>query len=276
MDFRALALGLVCAVPIAITASAQTGERSPTLAFGVDGSVPLSTSDTTYRNPKGRSDYLTSPYLRLSASGKLVPDLSYSFYGSGGFEKYPFRQDADNTYASLGTTLTKRWDQLSTGISYERNYAYDGVFGRYLYASNDVGIYSSYGYTDAAKIVRLRPGFSVSRRFADDPSEDSFVYSFKLDAERKLSDRWWVTLTPRIRRQHFLAGESDGRADTIYSISTGVRYKINDHFQVSAGIGYDHRESTAETKRYDSFSFGMSLDFSHTFASFPPDSGKRR
>ena len=269
MAYRALALGLVGVVLLATAASAQTGERMPTLAFGVDGSLPLSTSDTTYRNPRGRSDYQTSPYLRLSASGKLVPDLSYSFYASGGFEKYPFRQDADNTYASLGTSLTRRWGPLSAGVSYERNYAFDGIFGQYLYASNDVGIYSSYHWTDPAKIVRLKPGFSMSRRFADDPSEDSFVYSFKLDAERKVAERWWLTLTPRVRRQHFLGSENDGRVDTIYSISTGARYTISDHFQISAGIGYDHRESTAETKRYDNFSFGVSLDFSHTFASFP-------
>ena len=117
-------------------------------------------SDTTYRNPRGRSDYLTSPYLRLSASGKLVPDLSYSFYASGGFEKYPFRQDGDNTYASLGTSLTRKWGNLSLGGYYERNHAFDGIFGRFLYVSNDVGIYGRYSYANAADIVRLKPGIA--------------------------------------------------------------------------------------------------------------------
>ena len=89
MHVRALALGFVGVVLFA--ASTSAAERTPTLAFGVDGSCLSVHSDATYRNPRGRSDYLTSPYLRLSASGKLVPDLSYSFYASGGFEKYPFR-----------------------------------------------------------------------------------------------------------------------------------------------------------------------------------------
>ena len=76
-----------------------------------------------------------------------------------------------------------------------------------------------------------KPGIAISRRFADDLSEDSFIYSFKLDAERKIVEKWWWTLTPRIRRQHFLGGENVGRVDTIYSISTGVRYTINEYFQ---------------------------------------------
>jgi hypothetical protein len=45
-----------------------------------------------------------------------------------------------------------------------------------------------------------------------------------------------------------------------------VRHTINEYFQVSAGFGYDHRQSTTEARAYDSFSFGISLDFSHTFA----------
>ena len=267
MHVRALALGLVSVVLLAV--SAPAAERTPTLAFGVDGSMSLSSSDATYRNPRGRSDYLTAPYLRLSASGKLVPDLSYSFYASGGFEKYPFRQDGDNTYASLGTSLTRKWGNLSLGGSYERNHAFDGIFGRFLYVSNDVGIYGRYSYADAADIVRLKPGIAISRRFADDQSEDSFIYSFKLDAERKIVEKWWWTRTPRIRRQHFLAGENAGRVDTIYSISTGARYTINEYFQLSAGFGYDHRELTTVGRAYDSFSFGVSLDFSHTFAKLP-------
>ena len=108
--------------------------------------------------------------------------------------------------------------------------------------SNDVGIYGRYSYADAADIVRLKPGIAISRRFADDELEDSFIYSFKLDAERKIVEKWWWTRTPRIRRQHFLAGENAGRVDTIYSISTGARYTINEYFQLSAGFGYDHRE----------------------------------
>lgn len=264
MHARALALGPVSAILLAV--SAHGAEQMPTLAFGFDGSLSLNNSDTTYRNPKGRADYLTSPYLRFSASGKLTPDLSYSFYASGGFEKYPFRQEGDNTYASLGTSMTKKWGNAAVGAYYERNHAFDGVFGPFLYVSNDFGVYGRYSYSNAADDVRFKPGLSVSRRFADDQSEDSFIYSFKLDAERKLAEKWWWTVTPRIRRQHFLAGENTDRVDTIYSLSTGVRYTINDHFQVSAGFGYEHRQSTIETRGYDSFNVGISLDFSHTFA----------
>jgi len=202
----------------------------------------------------------------LSASGKLVPDLSYSFYASAGFEKYPFRQDEDNTFATLGASLTKKWGDAHLGVSYERNNNFDGVFGHFTYVSNDLGINGRYSYVNAADTVRIKPGFSMSRRFADDLSDDSFIYSFKLDAERKIIEKWWWTLTPRIRRQHYLAGENDGRVDTIYSVTTGLRYTINDHFQLSAGFGYSHRDSTMIGKAQDSFNIGISLDFSHTFA----------
>jgi hypothetical protein len=83
-------------------------------------------------------------------------------------------------------------------------------------------------------VVRIKPAVSISRRFSDDASQESYVASFKVDLERKLADHWWVTLTPRIRYQNFLGGENLGREDTIYSISTGLRYSINDNIACPA------------------------------------------
>lgn len=184
MGDRALALGLATVLLAAATGFGHTAERTPTLAFGIDGSVPLSYSDDRFSNPKGRTDYLTSPYLRLSAEGKLVPDLSYSLYASGGFDKYPSRIDSDSTFATLGASLAKRWGDLRVSVSLERNHAFDGTFGPFLYLAHDLGGSVSYLYTDVAKIMRFKPGMSVSRRFSDDPSAESYVVSFKIDMER--------------------------------------------------------------------------------------------
>ncbi len=265
MGDRVLALGLAGVLLAGATGFGHAAERTPTLAFGIDGSLPLSYSDDRFSNPKGRADYLTSPYLRLSAEGKLVPDLSYSLYASGGFDKYPSRIDSDSTFATLGASLTRRWGDLRVGVSLERNHAFDGTFGPFLYLAHDLGGYVSYLYTDAAKTVRFRPGMSISRRFSDDPSAESYVVSFKVDMERQLVKRWWLTLTPRLRFQNFLGGENLGRSDTVYSLSSGLRYSIDDHFGLSASAGYERRTSNVDSRNFSSFGAGLSLDFSHTF-----------
>ena len=74
-----------------------------------------------------------------------------------------------------------------------------------------------------------------------------------------------VTFTPRLRYQHFLGGDNLGRDDTIYSISTGLRYSINDYVGISGSIGYEKRTSNVDSRNFDSFGAGVSLDFSHTF-----------
>jgi hypothetical protein len=49
MHVRALALGLFGVVLLAV--STPAAEQMPTLAFGIDGSISLNNSDTTYHIP---------------------------------------------------------------------------------------------------------------------------------------------------------------------------------------------------------------------------------
>ena len=141
--------------------------------------------------------------------------------------------------------------RIRVGISIERNHAFDGIFGPFLYVAHDLGDLSQLSLHRRGQDLRLRPGVSISRRFADDPSQESYVVSFKVDLERKLTEKWWVTLTPRIRYQHFLGGDNQGRQDTIYSISTGLRYSINDHvgFRARSAMSGGHPTSTAKNLR---------------------------
>src|SRR5262245_5793177 len=134
MQFRALALGLFL---IPAECAAAAGQTLPTL--GVDGSLSASFADNSFQQADRRSDFLTSPYLRFSADGKLIiPDLAYSLYASGGFDKYATRGDSDSTYAALGAGLTQRWGRFQLGVAFERSHAYDGIFGTYLYVANNV------------------------------------------------------------------------------------------------------------------------------------------
>ncbi len=268
MGHRARALGLAASLASAVAADAGAAERTPTIALGIDGSVPLTYGDDRFGNPAGRVDYLTSPYLRLSLEGKATPSLSYAFYTSGGFDKYPSRADGDSTFATLGASLSRRWDNgFRAGASLERNHAYDGIFGPFLYVAHDLGAYTSYVYQDVARLWRVKPAVSFSRRFSDDLSARSYVVSTKLDIERKVSEKVWLTFTPRVRHQHFLGGTNTGRDDTIYSVSAGMRYSINDNFGLTASMGYEKRTSNVDSKNFDSFGAGISLDFSHTFGS---------
>jgi hypothetical protein len=194
-----------------------------------------------------------------------VPDLHYSLYASIGVDKYPSRIDADNTAAALGASLTRRWNAFRLGVSFEQNHFYDGVFGPFVYLAHDLSISASYLYTNPARTIRIRPRLGASRRFTDDVSQESYVLSFTLDTEYKLAKDWWFTLTPRIRYQDFLGGTNQGRHDTIYSISTGLRYTINDQIDITSTIGYQSRESTVVRRNFDSFGVSLSLNFSHTF-----------
>src|SRR5262245_32328234 len=127
MERPALALALLGAWLAATTAAAgaadlkvpakkkKTAERTPYVEFSFDGSAPLKFTDNVYRVANKTSDILTSPYLKLSASGELVPHLHYSLYASGGFDKFAAVRDNDGTLATLGASLTKRWGEFRLG-----------------------------------------------------------------------------------------------------------------------------------------------------------------
>lgn len=253
--------GLLCAGLCATPAGAA--ERAPTLGLSIDGSASTAFTDNTYRNPQGRSDFLTSPYLKLSAAGRLVPNLTYSLYASGGFDKYATRGDADSTFAALGASLRRRWGPFHIGASYERSRAYDGIFGPFLYTAHDVSASAGYNYIGPGTRLKIRPGMTVAHRSADDPSAQRFVYSFKVDIEHRLVERWWLTLTPRVRFYHFTSSTNAGRQDTLSSISGGLRYSFNDDLSLSATAGYETRTSTKDDKRFDNFGAGASIDFSY-------------
>jgi len=266
MGERALALGLAAFLLAAAATASQAAERWPTFDLSVDGSVPLNYSDDRIRNPNGgRADYLTSPYFKVSLNGRAVPDLHYAFYASIGVDKYPSRIDSDSTASTLGASLTRRWDNFRFGVSFEQNHFYDGLFGPFLYLAHDLSMSASYLYTNDTKTLRIRPRLGASRRFTDDASQESYVVSFSIDTEYKLAKDWWWTVTPRIRYQDFLGGTNRGRQDTIYSISTGLRYTINDQVDITSSVGYQSRDSTVARRNFDSFGASISLNFSHTF-----------
>jgi hypothetical protein len=278
MERPALALALLGAWLAAITAAASAAdlkvpaktkkpaERTPYLEFSFDGSLPLQFTDNVYRLASKTSDVLTSPYLKLSASGELVPHLHYSLYASGGFDKFAVVQDSDGTLATLGASLTRRWGDFRLGGSFERSHAYDGVFGPFLYNANDVSIYARYNFRIPSQNLQIKPGISISTRLTDDPpSANRLLYNARVEFERKLPGRWWFIVTPRVRYYNYSDAQNAGRRDTIASISAGLRYEINKDVSLSAGLGYEARKSNVPGKDFNNFTAGASIDFSHIF-----------
>jgi hypothetical protein len=278
MERPALALALLGAWLAAMTAAAgaadlkvpvktkKSAERTPYLEFSIDGSLPLLFTDNVYRLPSKTPDILASPYLKLSASGELIPHLHYALYASGGFDKFAAVRDSDGTLATLGASLSRRWGDFRLGGSFERSHAYDGIFGPFLYNANDVSIYARYNFRIPSQNLQIKPGLSISARLTDDPpSAKRLFYNFRVEFERKLTDRWWFNVTPRVRYYNYSDAQNAGRRDTIASISAGLRYEISKDVSLSGGIGYEARKSNVPGKDYNNLTVGASIDFSHIF-----------
>ena len=261
MTKRVLLLG--CFLASFSPASLDAAEKISAPDFAVDGSIPLQFMSNAKRSESDRqSDYVFSPYLRLSGSGELTKDVSYSVYASTGADKFFKLEDSDVSLAAFGTQATERFGSLRLGGSYERNYYYDGVFGSEIRTANDFKLFLRYNYSDPAGNIRIRPSMSATVRLGDDLNVQRNLYRFKIDFERKLIDRWWVVATPSLRVYQYVDQQS-GRLDDIYSITTGLRHEIAKDVSLTSSIGYESRVSSAHNRNFTNFVAGLSLDFSY-------------
>ena len=105
MKKRILLLGyLLTALSFSPSEAAET-ISAPNV--NIDGSVPLQYDTNAARTRQKKSDYVFSPFFRLSASGQLLDDFSYAFYASTGFDDY-FRFDDNNVSQSAGGVQVSR------------------------------------------------------------------------------------------------------------------------------------------------------------------------
>lgn len=256
-------LGLGFAGLLAAAGAANGAERFPTLDWSFEGSLPVHYTDNAIRDPRKQSDWLLTPYLKLSASGRLDPGVEYSVYASGGHDRFGRIHDNDDAFATLGGNIVKRWGRFSFGASYEHTYIYDGLFAARDSIVNDASLSARYTWKPNSDL-RITPGGSVSARFDQRGTFQRHVYSAKIDIEQRLHDRWWFVTTPRVRYYDYSADDA-GRRDLLLSVSTGLRYEFNDSVSLTALVGYENRSSNLQGNGYDNFTAGVSLDFSTTF-----------
>jgi len=245
--------------------STPTAEKFPTLNFAIDGSLPLQyESNPTRVETKRQPDYVFSPYFKLSAFGDLRPDLSYSFYAATSVDRYLQTEDNTGSLAAFGTQLIKKWESLQLGVTYEHSYGYDKDFETLFSSNNDFGVFLRYSYTNPAGDFNIRPYLTATTRLDEGLALQRNLYSFKIDFERRLIDRWWIILTPRVRYYNYFDTQA-GRRDLITSISTGLKFDVSRDVNFTTSIGYENRASNIPGKNYDNLIIGASLDFSYTY-----------
>ena len=261
MAKRIFVLGFALA---GLAVQAHAAEQYPSINFSFDGSLPLQyETNPTRSETKKQPDSIFSPYFRLSAYGDLRPDISYSFYAATSVDRYLQEQDNTGSTIAFGGQVTKKWGPLQLGAVYDRNYGYDQDYRTLNSINNDFGVFLRYHYSNAAADFRIRPGIAITARLDEFFTLQRNLYNFKIDFEKKLLDRWWLILTPRVRFYDYSDTQA-GRQDLIASISTGIKYEINQDMNFTTTIGYESRRSNTPDKNYKNLFVGASLDFSFT------------
>ena len=233
---HALFIGLAF---VCLNSTSEAADQTKIPDIVLDGSLPIQYSDNVTRAMSNKeSDFYFSPYFKVSATGEVTDSVRYSLYASAGADTFYKYTDSDLSDGALGFQLKKRWDAFEVGAFFERNYyfnkLYDGVFD----TKNDIGVFVRYNYIDPTGNWKIKPGMTITTRTSDTFAVERDLFHFKVDFERKLADRWWIFLTPRLRIYDYV-GRSSGRIDMISSIGTGVRYEITKNMDLTSSVAYE-------------------------------------
>jgi hypothetical protein len=262
MALRPLLLGL----PLLALADAGFAEelRPPRVTF--DGSLPWQYASNPGRSSADKHpDGGLSPYARLSASGRLGPELSYQFYVSAGVDKYFQFSDENGSVAAFGGHIGKRWEHAQLTFNYERALYYDGYFRGPVSVANDFGTTLRFSYRNVQDGFAAKPSMLAAFRTDDAGTLQRTLLSAKIGFEKTLSDKWTALLTPHLRHYEYQDARK-GRRDTIFSISSGLKYDIATDISWTSSVGYEVRDSTVPTKSYVNYVVGTSIDFSFDLA----------
>lgn len=251
-----LALGLAAAMPAA--ASAQT----PAFEWRGEGSFPLQYIETSTSSSTTRTANMI-PYLGLTGTATLPSGLIASVFADGGHGRLGSFLDTDNTFASAGTSIAKRWGAFTAGVSFEHTHYFEGTFGEETNIANDVNLFASYRFTPNAGL-RIRPSAVVTMRVDDMFAVQRYSAGARIDIEQRLAGPWWFLVSPRIRHLDYVGSDSR-RHDTRLAVVTGLKYVINDIMSTRMLAGWESRGSTDPSRDAQKFTIGASLDFDVDF-----------
>jgi len=259
---RRLGLGLAGAVSLA--AVAYGAEPVTPFELRAEGEFPLQHVETT--TSKGSQNVTSAaPYLGLTGTANLNSDLSMSVFANVGHPQLGSFRDNDNTFASAGGNLVKRWGAgFSTGVSIEHTHYYDDAFGRTANVANDINLFANYRWP-TNKDLKVMAGVTVTARLDDTFAVERYSYGVRFNIEQRLfGSRWWVFATPRVRYSDYVGADS-GRRDARFAIASGLRYEINEYVSAKILAGYENRQSNIASRNSDKFAAGASIDFDIDF-----------
>jgi len=253
-----LALGLVLGLALAMPAAAQT----PAFEWRGEGSFPLQYTETSTSRSTTRTTNMI-PYLGLTGTATLPSGLIASVFADGGHGRLGSFLDTDNTFASVGTSIAKRWGAFTAGVSFEHTRYFEGTFGEETNIANDVNLFASYRFTPNAGL-RIRPSAVMTMRVDDMFAVQRYSAGARIDIEQRLTGPWWFLVSPRIRHLDYVGSDSR-RHDTRFAVVAGLRYAINDIMSTRMLAGWESRGSTDPSRDAQKFTIGASLDFDVDF-----------
>ena len=258
-----LRLWLVLAVAMPVAAQAQSAAQAPSFEWRAEGSFPLQYTETSTATSNTRAMNMI-PYLGVTGTLQLEPDLSAFVFANGGHGRLGSFLETDNTFASVGSGVTRRWGAFAAGYSFEHIHYFNGAFAGETNVANDVNLFASYRWSPNHGLI-IRPSAVVTMRLDDMIAVQRYSAGARIDIEQQLSGPWWFFVSPRIRQLHYVGSES-GRSDTRLAVVTGLRYAINESLSVRTLAGWESRTSTVASRAADRFTIGASLDFDIDFA----------
>jgi len=255
-------LGLA-AVILASTAAHGAEPAAAPFSLHAEGSFPLQYIETV-TSASRQHQLSAAPYLGLAARAQLEPDLSTAIFVNGGHGQPGSFRDNDDTFASVGGDIVKRWGAFRTGISLEHTNFFDGTFGQTTSIANDVNFFASYLWLPNPNL-KIRPSASATIRLDDAFAVNRYSYNARIDIEQRLFGSWWLVAAPRLRYSDYVGSES-GRHDTRLAVLGGLKYDFNDNVSAMMLAGFETRASNIESKNSDKFTVGASIDFNIDFS----------
>ena len=200
-----------------------------------------------------------APFFRVVSTTELQPDLNASVFAEGGHDPLGRFRDNDNTSASFGGNIAKRWGGFSVGMGLEHSYFYNGVFERAPNVANGINVSARYAWRPSNNL-RITPSVNATARFDDELALQRYLYGARLEIEQRLIGSWWLVATPRVRYSEGV-GNTAGRRDVTLSIVSGLKYRFTEEISFVTLVGYENRASNVAGRSMDRFVAGASLDF---------------
>jgi hypothetical protein len=246
--------------------AAQAQSAAQTFEWRAEGSFPLQYTETSTARSDTRATNMI-PYLGLIGTVQLEPGLSAFVFANGGHGQLGSFLETDNTFASAGSGMTRRWGAFAAGFSFEHTHYFNGTFGDETNVANDANLFASYRWSPNPGLS-IRPSAVATMRVDDMIAVQRYSAGGRIDIEQRLSGPWWFFVSPRIRYLHYVGSEA-GRRDTRLAVVTGLKYLINDSMSVRTLAGWESRTSTVPSRAADRFTIGASFDFDIDFARLP-------